>query len=71
MVLAPLRNLSAAEFLVVGLATLGYKNNGSDVTKLRRFRAHFAQFFGDDLMGCCMDANFQHNVFSDERLNVH
>jgi hypothetical protein len=43
MVLAPLRNLSAAEFLVVGLATLGYKNNGSDVTKLRRFRAHFAE----------------------------
>jgi hypothetical protein len=42
MVPAPLRNLSAAEFLVVGLATLGYKNNGSDVTQLRRFRAHFA-----------------------------
>ncbi len=41
MVPAPLRNLSAAEFLVVGLGILGYKNPRCNATEKRRFRAHF------------------------------
>jgi hypothetical protein len=37
-----LRNLSAAEFLVLGLGMLGHKNGGAaDATKQRRFWAHF------------------------------
>jgi hypothetical protein len=41
MVPAPLRNLSADEFLIVGLGTLGYKNPRCNGTENRRFRAHF------------------------------
>jgi hypothetical protein len=41
MVPAPLRNLSAAEFLAVGLGILGYQNERCKATKQRRFRAHF------------------------------
>jgi hypothetical protein len=36
-----LRNLSAAEILVVGLGILGYKNKRCNATEIRRFRAHF------------------------------
>ena len=37
-----LRNLSAAEFLVVGLGILGYNGNmRCNTTEIRRFRAHF------------------------------
>ena len=36
-----LRNLSATEFLVVGLGILGYKNKRCNATEIRRFRAHF------------------------------
>jgi hypothetical protein len=35
------RNLSAAEFLVVGLGILGYKNQRCNATEIRRFQAHF------------------------------
>jgi hypothetical protein len=35
-----LRNLSATEFLVVGLGILGYKNKRCNATEIRRFRAH-------------------------------
>jgi len=38
---APLRNLSADEFLVVGLAALGYTKPRCNGTERRRFRAHF------------------------------
>jgi hypothetical protein len=41
MVLFRLQNLSAADFLVVGLGILGYKNKRCNATEIRRFRAHF------------------------------
>jgi hypothetical protein len=41
MVLFRLRNLSAADFLVVGLGILGYKNKRCNAMEIRRFRAHF------------------------------
>jgi hypothetical protein len=48
MVHVRLRNLSAAEFLIVGLGILGYKNKRCNATEIRRFRAHFGATCSSD-----------------------